>query len=680
MPNPTSTRPPTVVLSEENIAWLKTFPRPPRDNGIGLHFHLDLGDYWIGRTVKNLKSINATWTRLYAQDEHQARRAAIACWEADIMPVLRVGKKVDEGFDPAPFVKALTDIGAPPYVQVFNEPDNKREWVDKRPSKWQGVFGRSWARHAARVFDLGGMPGLQVLGKNAFDAAVDAVEEIGRSDIWEQAFFVQHNYGANHPPNYPYDEIHQAEFPGATIHNDHLAVLSFLEYASWMQERLGKVLPIIGGEGGWLLGAEEDKRYPKVEQDVHAAYHKELFSWLQSGVLANGEPLPDYVFSITPWIAGSWDFAGQNWWDGIFGTLTQTVEAVQSLGQFTRRFSWSEDEPDEPPPDPDPDEDPARTGSAGIPPLRQGEWIDDFNIEIVRMEDRPDKPQGDVVYRLVDVFTTRDGKWDLDPGKPGSVSEWARDDYLKPSGAVDYFDDAGADHHLLARVLDLDGKPVTKANLVRYWPHGLEKLADPLYDKYIARTPKLRSGWANHEIWQYYNPSKDEQGPWCWCPEGASDVIVGGGLPFRWHVSIFAVWQAVERQAEDEDEPGGDDGETGDGGEDTGTGEGESGGDGDQGEDDTGGDDDAGEEEDEEEDEGEGGAAPDFETIRRRAWDALEIPFNPEAAIGAYARLHNLGVPLTPEYDVGEFRCQGFVGGIVFVRIGQWDQTSHMPW
>ncbi len=66
--------------------------------------------------------------------------------------------------------------------------------------------------------------------------------------------------------------------------------------------------------------------------------------------------------------------------------------------------------------------------------------------------------------------------------------------------------------------------------------------------------------------------------------------------------------------------------------------------------------------------------------MRRNAWDILNIPFNPDAALGRYAREHNLGVPLTQEFDVPGYRCQGFANGIVYVRIGQWDQLGHTSW
>lgn len=353
--SPGATRPPTVRLSAENIAQLKTFPRPPFDNGIGLHFHIDLSPELIQRTVANLKSIRATWTLIYAQDEQLAERAATPCFRAGIMPVVRIGKRIDESVDSETYVHALRkslaasdfphDPSRPPlYVQIYNEPEDMREWLREGPqaSRLQ-IFGRNWAQRAARVHDAGGYPGIQVLDRNFFDAAVDAVASMGRQDIWRRAFFVHHNYGENHPPEYPYDARNQQDKPGCTIMNDYICALKFLAHAAWMQERLGFVLPLVGGEGGWLPGGEEDRRYPKIEPPRHAQYTREMFEWLRTGVLANGEPLPDYLFSITAWTAGSWTFPGQNWWDNSLmpdGKLTQTIEAMQAMPTFIRRFSW----------------------------------------------------------------------------------------------------------------------------------------------------------------------------------------------------------------------------------------------------------------------------------------------------------------------------------------------------
>ena len=330
-PLPVGTRPPTVVLTADNIARLRSFPRPANDNGRGLHFSIDLRDESIAWTVGNLRSIDARWTLIYAQDELQAGRAARACWDAGIMPVVRIGKKINEFFDSVAYVRVLQSIGAPPYIQIFNEPTDDREWENPRPADLLRVFGRNWARQAAAVFDAGGYPGLQVLEKDELGAAIDAVAEINRTDIWERAFFCTHNYGANHPPAYPYDL-------GMTVFDDFYGVLSFLAFAKWMQERIGFVLPIIGGEGGWQFGQDQDKRYPKAEQPYHAQYHKEVFDWFRTGLLSNGETLPDYLFSVTPWIAAGW--GADDWWGGVLGTKTETIAAVQAIPPFVRKFSW----------------------------------------------------------------------------------------------------------------------------------------------------------------------------------------------------------------------------------------------------------------------------------------------------------------------------------------------------
>ena len=258
----TVTRPPLLTLSPANIAMLQRYPRPPQDNGRGLHFHLDLRDESIERNVARLKYINATWTLIYAQDELQSQRAAKACWDAGIMPVVRIGKHIDQFFDPLPFVHALQEAGVPAYIQLYNEPADRREWGDARPENYREIFAERWTRHAIAVAEAGGYPGLQVMGKSELDAVMDAVDAFKRRDVWERTVFVVHNYGVNHPPSYPYDELSQATHPGITIVEDPVSVMMGSAFAAWMHERLGLVIPIVGGEGGWQYGVDDDRRYP----------------------------------------------------------------------------------------------------------------------------------------------------------------------------------------------------------------------------------------------------------------------------------------------------------------------------------------------------------------------------------------------------------------------------------
>lgn len=254
------------------------------------------------------------------------------------------------------------------------------------------------------------------------------------------------------------------------------------------------------------------------------------------------------------------------------------------------------------------------------------DWVTNYRLRVIPCEERPDAPQGELVYRVKDIFTTRDGSWDPSD-KPGSVTQWARERYLRPLSAPDYFDDAGGDHHLFARVLDPNGAPLKSQGLVRYWSDGLPKLGDALYNGYIRMTPKERSGWANLVNFNHFSPERNEQGPWCWSPEGAADVVVGGGMPNNLHVSFFVVWQAERRQSIGDD----------------------------------------------------GGILP-LEEIRRLVWERLPRLLNPDSAFAAYARTHNLGAPLTDEFDLAGGRAQGFAQGILFVKRGEGEPVQQMGW
>ncbi|RIK40283.1 MAG: hypothetical protein DCC55_15525 [Chloroflexi bacterium] len=273
--------------------------------------------------------------------------------------------------------------------------------------------------------------------------------------------------------------------------------------------------------------------------------------------------------------------------------------------------------------------------------MRVGDWAKNFGVRVVPSEQRPDNPPGDIVYRVKDIFTTRDGSWEPSD-QPGARPQWARDTYLRPWGAPDYFDDAGGDHNLFARVLDLDGQPVKRQDLIICWSDGLHLLGRPDFDQFIkmTMTPKEKSGWGNQPIWNSFSPERGEVGAWCWCPRGAVDVVVGGGLPNNWHVSWFAVWQAERRQGGVVVTPDGDNGST-------------------------------------------TPVLPPgdlLDTVRSQVWAAAHIVYNRDSSFAVYARVHNLGAPLTNEINIGGYRTQGFAQGIVYAPTGQWQSINHTSW
>lgn len=72
------------------------------------------------------------------------------------------------------------------------------------------------------------------------------------------------------------------------------------------------------------------------------------------------------------------------------------------------------------------------------------------------------------------------------------------------------------------------------------------------------------------------------------------------------------------------------------------------------------------------------------ELIRQRAWTRFNISYNPDAALLAYARAHDLGTPLSDELDWSvegtAYRVQVFSGGIVYAPAGEWDEVTHLAW
>lgn len=260
---------------------------------------------------------------------------------------------------------------------------------------------------------------------------------------------------------------------------------------------------------------------------------------------------------------------------------------------------------------------------------RISEWTKKFNIVVVPCEERPDNPAGKVVYRLKDLFTTCEGQWDPS-GEMGSLPQWARETYLRPWGADDYFDDAGGAQNLFARVLDLEGSPVKIKDLVIGWSDGFHLLGQSNFEDYVTltMTPKEKSGWGNQPIWNKFYPDSGQRGAWCWCPRGASDVVWGGGLPYGHHISTFAVWQAELR---------GDDGDDYDG-------------------------------------------VFDLDAVRRLLWTQMNITYHHDSAFARYSRIHNLGAPLTNEIEVGSHRVQGFANAIVYAPIGAENQIAHIAW
>ncbi|MBU1879136.1 MAG: hypothetical protein KJ734_09315, partial [Chloroflexi bacterium] len=185
------------------------------------------------------------------------------------------------------------------------------------------------------------------------------IQAQGRLDLFEKgAWIAIHNYGLNHPLDYPYDDVNRhgrpltaAEYdalgpyttdPGIlaalknilepasydSISNPHWAWMDgliknpreainqirerdkrpnctladdancFLEYelaAQTAHEVLGFHVPIITTEGGVVVGDKQDGRYARVTLDRHRDYTLAMFDFMMNEA-------PAYYFALCPWL------------------------------------------------------------------------------------------------------------------------------------------------------------------------------------------------------------------------------------------------------------------------------------------------------------------------------------------------------------------------------------------
>lgn len=200
-------------------------------------------------------------------------------------------------------------------------------------------------------------------------------------------------------------------------------------------------------------------------------------------------------------------------------------------------------------------------------------------VSFVPAEQRPDfktRWLGDpFIYRLKDAWTTHSQDnvpmWDCNPNDPYAVPTWARADYLFPMSDPRCCLEAGGDHNIFILTLNQDGSRIFNptegraAGMFAWHDYGLTMLAKS--DAELANLkgqnlfidqPAKASGWANVPInGTYYPPTP---GPWWACPWGMGDLTFGFGMPANTHLSLWLVYQRVNRSTippVDPTDPGG---------------------------------------------------------------------------------------------------------------------------
>lgn len=323
---PTPTVPPPLPLRDDlQPMELQDFPRPADDNGLCIHF-TPTGYYKpadLDKNIARLKSLHSKWALVLYADENQLELAAQKFHDAGIMVVWRKTlRPYQKYFGWGRDIEILNRIGMPPYLQVYNEPELEVEWEDQPMDI--DLYFTNLIQAFKDIYNAGGYPGLQVLDEDYLRRFIDEMFARKADAIFHRMFFVAHAPGLNHPPDYV---------------EDINGVLGFRAYATIFFKRLGFVPPMIAGEGGWKIDSHEDNRFPPINDQLHHDYTLAVYDWFRTGTLSNGGKLPDYLFAFCHWLLAANDEAGA-WFDSFKGDRTLTIQAVEALPPFTRKFSW----------------------------------------------------------------------------------------------------------------------------------------------------------------------------------------------------------------------------------------------------------------------------------------------------------------------------------------------------
>lgn len=381
------------IRPQPNKIPLSDYPRPKNDNGRGIHWspttqrlHPKVVNYFL----PELRAMNIKWVKLLQDDLPEVTNTYLIeqLVANDIEPVMRVYKPFNEPYQHLPeLVARAVEMGVH-YFELYNEPNLAGPaggWHQGEPINVERIVDL-WILAAREVHAAGGYPSLPPLaGGGTVDDLVflrqflDGVRARDQVDLLGGAWMPVHNYFLNHPLDYPTDPVNVYDVPlteaeiagrgltpeqveainharsiaklpreqggfwvGNTIDEDSNAFRKFEAYANIFYSRFGYYLPVIGTEGGAVIGAAEDPRYPPVrEEDLTrltlAAYHAML------------DDTPAYFFAHTPWLLAN--SAGEHfderfehaaWYKNRTGTVLPVVEALKADPRKNEVREWRE--------------------------------------------------------------------------------------------------------------------------------------------------------------------------------------------------------------------------------------------------------------------------------------------------------------------------------------------------
>lgn len=238
----TPERLPLGAYGPDDVIPLVSFPRPPADNGWGIHWipTVKQEPAVVDRFVAEVNRMHIKWVVFLNDgtnvgDNDYLVRQLVA---RNIMPVMRLYRSNITPYDGdlGAVVRHYRSLGVY-YFQLYNEPnvnvENDQGFAN--PNHYAAV----WADAAREVIANGGLPGLGALSPGGaynhyefLDRTLRALAFNGDDDLLNRAWLSVHNYHGTRPQNDPD------------------GFLLFRNYDAIVHSHLSRSMPMIGTEGG----------------------------------------------------------------------------------------------------------------------------------------------------------------------------------------------------------------------------------------------------------------------------------------------------------------------------------------------------------------------------------------------------------------------------------------------
>ncbi|UCG25180.1 MAG: hypothetical protein JSW55_04055 [Chloroflexota bacterium] len=298
-PSPTGTPTPDIRpladYAHDEVIPIEAFPRPPGDNGWGIHWiptnSQDPGV--VDRFVDQAVRMHIKWVVFLNDNSNIGDNDYLVerLVSAGIMPVMRIWRSnvLPYDGDLGPMIAHYRAKGVY-YFQLYNEPNVNGENSQGFPNP--NVYAVAWAAAARDVIDNGGYPGLGALSPGGaynhfafLEGTLRALRYNGDLGLLNHSWFSVHNYHGTR----------QLDDPGG--------FLLFRQYDEIIRAYLERSMPMIGTEGGSY------HPNPQVEKDLIIP---------QYTYMRVAEP---YFFAFSHWIlankeGGSWDDSWE--WQALF--------------------------------------------------------------------------------------------------------------------------------------------------------------------------------------------------------------------------------------------------------------------------------------------------------------------------------------------------------------------------